>query len=253
MAPTPTSTEVPVATDNYWMRHESHVYERDTVFADLVAFAAQFLVLHGRLSYWLPVIKGEYSEDQVGGLLSQDLRNPSLIITPARTHKDTVSVYTSFVCLIVIARCVGVRGCVCLVVFVCTTLFHACLCTLLQAGSAAPVSVGCGQLRTAAQRTDGTSPHHHGEDTRMYTPVHDIACWHGYSAYCIVCWHGNSAYCIVYQCGCPLLYRRSRAPSGSVCTQSPVAGGSRMHAVPYVRSLRKRAVLRFTCGTVEFV
>eukprot|EP00041_Stephanoeca_diplocostata_P022337 m.531545 g.531545 ORF g.531545 m.531545 type:complete len:712 (-) comp22037_c0_seq5:123-2258(-) len=63
MAATP--ADGPAAPDNYWMRHESHVYERDTVFGDLLAFAAQFLVLHGRLAYWLPVIKGEYSEDQV--------------------------------------------------------------------------------------------------------------------------------------------------------------------------------------------
>ena len=40
-------------------------YERDLVFDELLNFAAETLLLNGRLVYWLPVIQDEYNDDQV--------------------------------------------------------------------------------------------------------------------------------------------------------------------------------------------
>ena len=49
---------------DYMPREESHVpavcsYRLSDIFADLLDFAAKFLVLGGRLVYWLPVVKHE--------------------------------------------------------------------------------------------------------------------------------------------------------------------------------------------------
>ena len=40
-------------------------YERDAVFDELLDFAAETLLMGGRLVYWLPVIQDEYNHDQV--------------------------------------------------------------------------------------------------------------------------------------------------------------------------------------------
>jgi tRNA (guanine10-N2)-methyltransferase len=39
---------------------EQKAYKLSDMFVDLLGFAARFLVLGGRLVYWIPVIKSEY-------------------------------------------------------------------------------------------------------------------------------------------------------------------------------------------------
>lgn len=59
--------EAPEGTgkSSYWEHHEREQYGRNNVFDDLLNFAAQHLVVGGRLVYWLPVIKEEYTDAQV--------------------------------------------------------------------------------------------------------------------------------------------------------------------------------------------
>ncbi|XP_022101515.1 tRNA (guanine(10)-N2)-methyltransferase homolog isoform X3 [Acanthaster planci] len=40
-------------------------YHLSDIFTDLLNFSARFLRLHGRLVYWLPVCRAEYTEDQI--------------------------------------------------------------------------------------------------------------------------------------------------------------------------------------------
>eukprot|EP00037_Helgoeca_nana_P016674 m.156709 g.156709 ORF g.156709 m.156709 type:complete len:671 (+) comp23635_c1_seq2:246-2258(+) len=49
----------------YWSRTESEGYTADSVYGDLLNFAARVLRPGGRLVYWLPVIQADYNEAQV--------------------------------------------------------------------------------------------------------------------------------------------------------------------------------------------
>lgn len=54
-----------VADPNVHFNVMQDQYQRNDVFDDLLDFAAQMLVLYGRLVYWLPVIQKEYDDAQV--------------------------------------------------------------------------------------------------------------------------------------------------------------------------------------------
>lgn len=58
------SVKYEVNSETFCYREEGHVpavcnYKLSDIFADLLDFAARFLVLGGRLVYWLPLLKHE--------------------------------------------------------------------------------------------------------------------------------------------------------------------------------------------------
>lgn len=63
--PPPSGADQKAHPASYWRQLDTGGYAADTVFADLLDFAAQFLCLNGRLVYWLPVIPATYTDEQV--------------------------------------------------------------------------------------------------------------------------------------------------------------------------------------------
>ncbi|XP_038051351.1 tRNA (guanine(10)-N2)-methyltransferase homolog [Patiria miniata] len=61
------STKEPTVNEDQAAQHipSKTNYHLSDIFTDLLNFSARFLRLHGRLVYWLPVCRPEYTEDQV--------------------------------------------------------------------------------------------------------------------------------------------------------------------------------------------